>query len=68
MKSNVSAFDGWFRSLLFIVSLCYAVMVGGSSWLWVIPTTILFATAVLAWCPLYEMLGINTNKEKGATH
>jgi uncharacterized membrane protein AbrB (regulator of aidB expression) len=62
MNANVGAFDGWFRSLLFIISLCYAIMIGGSAWLWMIPTTILFVTALLTWCPLYEMMGINTKK------
>ncbi len=64
MKANVCAFDGWFRTLLFIVLLCYAIWVGGSSWLWVIPAAILFSTAFLMWCSLYEMFGINTNKDR----
>ena len=68
MKTNVGSFDGWFRTLLFILSVCYAIMIGGSSWFIVIPTAILFATAVLAWCPLYEILGLDTHKEKGASH
>jgi hypothetical protein len=64
MKSNVSAFDGWFRTLLFVLALCYAVMAGGRTWLWVIPTAVLFVTAVLKWCPLYETFGISTNKSE----
>lgn len=64
MKANVGAIDGWFRILFFIVSLCYAILAGGYAWLWVIPTAILFATAALMWCPLYEMFGINTNTDK----
>jgi hypothetical protein len=63
MKANVGSFDGWFRILLFIISLGFAVLSGGSVWLWVIPTGILFLTAVLTWCPLYDVLGISTNKE-----
>jgi len=59
MKSNLSEFDGFFRSLLFIVALIWAVMTG--QWGWVIPTGILFATAVLTWCPVYATFGINTN-------
>jgi len=62
MKTNIGAFDGWFRTLLFIVSLCAGVLLGGYAWLWAIPTAILFATAVLTWCPLYEAVGINTSK------
>jgi uncharacterized membrane protein AbrB (regulator of aidB expression) len=64
MKANVSAFDGWFRILLFIISICYAVMAGGAAWYFVIPTAILFITAVFAWCPLYEVFGISTNKSE----
>lgn len=68
MKTNVGPFDGWFRILLFLAAVCYGILAGGNSWVWIIPTAVLFATAVLAWCPLYEMLGVNTNKDKGATH
>ncbi len=64
MKVNVGAFDGWFRILLFIVSICYAILAGGYAWLWVIPTTIFLATSVVMWCPLYAMFGISTNSDK----
>lgn len=62
MKTNVGAFDGWFRTLLFILSICAAIVLGGSMWLLVIPTSIFFLTAVLRWCPLYDLMGINTSK------
>lgn len=68
MKANVGDFDGWLRILLFIVAICYAILAGGYAWLWVIPATVLFATAVLMWCPLFEMFGINMNKEKTNNH
>jgi len=68
MKTNVGSFDGWFRTLLFTLSICYAIMAGGSGWILVALTAILFATAVLTWCPLYEMLGFNTNEEKEKAH
>lgn len=68
MKANVGDFDGWLRILLFIVAICNAILVGGYAWLWVIPAAILFATAVLMWCPLFEMFGINMNKDKTSTH
>ena len=60
MKTNVGAVDGAFRTLLFIISLVFAIMTG--QWLWVIPGAILFATSVLTWCPLYAMLGVHTNE------
>lgn len=60
MKSNVGAFDGAFRTLLFIISLTVAILTG--QWLWVLPGVIFFATATIFWCPLYEAFGINTAK------
>ena len=66
MKKNVGDFDGGFRILLFLIAICYAVLVGGYAWLWVIPATIHFATSVLMWCPIFEMLGIDMNKNKTA--
>ena len=60
MKPNVNEFDGYFRSLLFIIAVILVVM--GASWYWLIPTAVLFATATVAWCPLYAMFGINTIK------
>ena len=68
MKKNVGDFDGGFRILLFLIAICYAVLVGGSAWYFVIPTTILFATAVAMWCPIFEMLGIDMYKNKTASH
>ncbi len=59
MKSNVGEIDGFFRTLLFVLSLCYAIMSG--AWWLVIIGAILFATAIASWCPIYETTGINTN-------
>jgi hypothetical protein len=61
MKTNVGGFDGMLRSLLFVLALCFGVMTG--SWWLTIPTAILFVTAMIKWCPLYDMFDINTNKE-----
>jgi len=60
MQPNLGAFDGAFRSLLFVLALCYAIL--GGSWMWVIAGAILFTTAVFMWCPIYATTGINTNK------
>ncbi len=63
MKTNVGAIDGYLRTLFFLVTLCYAVIFGGTvAWILVIPGAILFATVVLMWCPLYAMLDVNTSK------
>ena len=64
MKPNVSGFDGYFRMLFFIIAVIFAVMSG--QWYWLIPTAILFATAAVAWCPLYAIFGINTIKHSEA--
>jgi len=40
----------------------------GGSWLWVIPTAILFGTALLSWCPLYAMIGFDTHKDGAPAH
>jgi hypothetical protein len=42
----------------------YGYLNRGKSPYLVIPTGILFITTILIWCPLYEILGINTDKEK----
>lgn len=60
MENNVGAIDGLLRTLLFVIAVCVAVMTG--QWVWLIPTGILFATAVIFWCPLYAITGVNTNK------
>lgn len=60
MKTNMGAFDGAFRTLIFIVSMVVAIMTG--QWAWMIPGVIFFASALLTWCPLYDMFGISTNK------
>ena len=60
MKTNVNEFDGYFRTLLFIIAVIVAVMTG--QWIWLIPGAVLFVTAALAWCPLYAMFGFSDNK------
>ncbi len=62
MKSNMGAFDGWFRTLLFVVSICYAVLATTAlSFILAGVTAVFFGSAVLMWCPLYAMFGLNTN-------
>jgi hypothetical protein len=63
MTGNVGAIDGFLRILFFLVTLCYAIIFGGTAaWVLVVPGAILFATTVAMWCPLYSMLGVNTSK------
>jgi hypothetical protein len=61
MKTNVGAIDGFFRSLIFVITVIVAVIT--AQWIWLIPGTIFFATAVLTWCPLYAIIGINDNTD-----
>lgn len=65
MKANMGAFDGAFRTLIFCVSLMFAIMTG--QWLWTIPAFILFLSAAFMWCPLYAAFGIHTNKDEMQT-
>ncbi len=63
MKTNIGSVDGGIRVLIFIVLIINAVLQGTlTAWLWVIPGAILFASALMAWCFLYEMFGITTSK------
>lgn len=63
MKPNVGAVDGYLRILFFLATLCYAVLFGGvAAWVTAGIGAVLFATAVLMWCPIFTMLGINTSK------
>lgn len=65
MKTNISAFDGWMRILFFIVTLFFAIFTGSTT-LWIIalvPGLVFFLTAVLTWCPLYDMFGIATAEQ-----
>lgn len=66
MVTNISGPDGAIRTLLFIIAMVYVIM--GGSWLWLIPGTIMLVTAMLTWCPLYDMFGINTYKGEKQGH
>ena len=59
MENNIGAFDGFFRTLFFVIAVIFAVMTG--QWIWLIPTGMLFVTAILTWCPLYAIIGYNSN-------
>ncbi|MCS6934905.1 MAG: DUF2892 domain-containing protein [Chitinophagales bacterium] len=62
MKTNIGAFDGWFRTFLFVMALSASIIYGGPVWWLMLPATIFFMTALLRWCPLYDVLGVNTSK------
>jgi hypothetical protein len=60
MKVNVGPFDGITRTLFFVIAIIFSIMTG--QWFWLIPGVFLFATAVLMWCPVYALFGINSDK------
>jgi hypothetical protein len=66
METNVGGFDGAFRTLLFIVSLVVSILTG--QWWWVLVGIIFFATAVFGFCPIYGIVGVNTDKKKTQRH
>lgn len=64
MQANIGAFDGWFRTLLFLLALCYAIMFSSTfGWIATGIGAILFGSAIIQWCPLYEMVGFSSNKK-----
>jgi hypothetical protein len=61
MTKNVGAFDGAARTLLAVLFIIY----GGYFGPWWISLFVIvpIATATSMWCPLYELVGLNTNNE-----
>lgn len=62
MKKNVGAIDGVIRILIFMIGMIYAILTG--AWYWMVPGTILLVTALVQWCPIYEVLGTGTLKDE----
>ena len=60
MKKNIGAFDGFVRLLVAMALIVYGILVGPLwlAWLAIIPIATVFAI----WCPVYELLGISTDK------
>jgi hypothetical protein len=65
MKKNVGAFDGLVRILLAIAIIFYAGLIG-PWWLGFI-AIVPIATATLSYCPIWDMIGIQTFHE-GQAH
>ena len=61
MKKNVGAFDGFFRMLIALVIIFYAGLVG-PWWLGFI-ALVPIATAALFYCPIWDIVGVNTCPE-----
>jgi hypothetical protein len=62
MKKNIGAADGFIRLLIGIALICYAILAG--PWWIALLSIIPIGTTAAIWCPLYEVLGVSTNKEE----
>lgn len=67
MEQNVGAVDRVVRIILglFILALFF-VLDEGTRW-WALLGIIPLATGLVAWCPAYRLLGINTCREHAST-
>jgi len=67
MKSNLSTADRFFRLMIAatIATLFFSNTVSGNTGLFLIVAAgVLFATTLMAFCPLYALFGISTCKVK----
>lgn len=63
MKKNVGQVDKWIRIVLGVALLVLLAVVQ-SGWRWVgLLGIVALATGLIGYCPLYTLLGINTNKD-----
>ncbi|MDD3213951.1 MAG: DUF2892 domain-containing protein [Eubacteriales bacterium] len=62
MKKNIGTVDKWIRLVLGLALLSMFLWVpGGAKWFGLIGL-IPLVTALIGFCPLYALFGINTNK------
>jgi len=67
MKSNLSTADRFFRLMIAatIATLFFSNTVSGNTGLFLIVAAgVLFATTLMAFCPLYALFGISSVKSK----
>ncbi|MDI1253019.1 DUF2892 domain-containing protein [Thermomonas sp.] len=57
MKANIGKIDKWIRIVLGVALIAWAAT-GGPMWAWI--GVIPLATALINFCPLYRLVGINT--------
>lgn len=58
MKTNVGGIDKILRIVAGLVLIGLAIMGIGAPWTWI--GVVPLATALIGWCPVYPLLGINT--------
>lgn len=60
-KTNVGGLDRIVRIVVGVVALAAFFFVGDAAWRWLLLIGIVpLATGLMAWCPLYAMLGLST--------
>lgn len=64
MKTNEGSLERIIRLILGIIILSLWFVLRGNAKYFAIIGLIPLATAILGWCPLYTIFGINTNKRK----
>lgn len=63
MIKNIGSADRLIRIILGVVLLAMVFVGPKTAWGWI--GLVPLATALLGWCPPYQLLGINTNKSSG---
>lgn len=68
MRKNMGGGDRLFRAILGAGLIYYAMSNLPGSDVWMVPAgivgAILLLTALVGWCPLYKLLGINNHSRK----
>ncbi|MGB4811053.1 MAG: DUF2892 domain-containing protein [Methylophilaceae bacterium] len=62
MKANIGSIDRILRLVIGAALLAWVLFFGGPVWAWV--GIVAIGTAVINFCPLYSILGVNTCKTK----
>ncbi len=65
MKKNVGSVDQWIRWIIGLALILWGVfgLTGTGKWVAIIIGLIPIITASLGWCPLYQILGLSTQKK-----
>lgn len=66
MKPNVGGFDKMLRIVAGLLLLSLVFLLDGSARWWGLFGLVPLSTALLNWCPLYALVGINTCPMKHA--
>ncbi|MHB1652575.1 MAG: YgaP family membrane protein [Desulfitobacteriaceae bacterium] len=64
MKKNAGGLDRFVRLIIGLIVLSLWFVLDGTTKYWALVGFIPLLTAVLGWCPLYPLIGINTLGKK----